>query len=95
MLSWLKDHKQCSCFSLSIRYGLISLFCIGRYITKRFATKRDGVPTKRHIRDYEDGNGNDDGNARECDHEPHADVAPAGRRCGTGSIKRVSKANWN
>ena len=30
--------------------------------TKRFATKRDGVPTKRHIRDYEDGNGNDDGN---------------------------------
>ena len=30
-------------------------------------------------------------NARKGDHEPYAEVAPAGRRCGTGSIKRVDE----
>ena len=40
-------------------------------------------------------NVNDNGNARQGDHEAHADVAPAGKHSDSGSIKRVGEANVN
>ena len=38
-------------------------------------------------------NVNVNGNARQGDHEAHADVAPAGKHSDSGSIKRVGEAN--
>ena len=40
-------------------------------------------------------NVNVNGNARQGDHEAHADVAPAGKHSDSGSIKRVGEANVN